>query len=337
MGFEARFAAAFAERENFSGIERAFWIECVVDAAHEFEIGVGKEKRHELAFFHTDAVFTGEAAADFNAVTDDFGGCFQRALELFVVAEIIENDGMEIAVAGVEYVADVEAELGTDFLDAAESLREFRTGNYAIEHVDAGGDATEGAERVLAAFPEKIALFVVASDANFTRFVHAADFVDGGGLRRDGFEHAFDFEEKDSAGIHREASVNVVLDDAERPAVEHFAGGGSDAASGDVGDAFGGVVHSFENGEKCFDGFGLAGQLDGDFGNESEGAFGADEEAGEIVGAGVALFAADANDFAVGEDEFEGGDVVGGDAVGERMRSAGVFGDVAADGGGFLA
>src|SRR5262249_35579177 len=93
----------------------------------------------------------------------------------------------------------------------------------------------------------------------------------------------------------------------------------------------------FENGEKRFDGFGLARELDGDFGDESQRAFGADEEAGEIVGAGVALLAADADDVSVGEDEFEGGDVIGGDAAGERMRAAGVFGDVAADGGGFLA
>jgi len=132
--------------------------------------------------------------------------------------------------------------------------------------------------------------------------------------------------------------VNVIFDDAKRPAVEHFAGGGSDAARGDVGDGFAGVVHCFENGEERFDRFGLARQLDGDFGDESERAFGADEETGEIVGAGVALLAADADDFSVGrEDEFKSGDVIGGDAVRECVRAAGVFGDVAADGGGFLA
>ena len=58
----------------------------------------------------------------------------------------------------------------------------------------------------------------------------------------DGFAHAFDFEQQDGGGIQREAGVDVVFDGAKRPAVEHFAGGGSDAASGDVGDGFGGVV-----------------------------------------------------------------------------------------------
>ena len=131
--------------------------------------------------------------------------------------------------------------------------------------------------------------------------------------------------------------MDVVFDDAKSPTVEHFAGGGSDAARGDVGDGFAGVVHGFENGEERFDGFGLAREFYRDFGNETERAFGTDEEAGEIVGAGVALFAADADDFAAGENEFEGGDVIGGDTAGEGVRTAGVFGDVAADSGRFLA
>jgi hypothetical protein len=46
------------------------------------------------------------------------------------------------------------------------------------------------------------------------------------------------------------------------------------------------------------------------------------------------LFAADADDFAIGEDEFESGDVIGGDAVGKGVRAAGVFSDIAADGAG---
>ncbi len=175
------------------------------------------------------------------------------------------------------------------------------------------------------------------ADADLAGFVGAADFVDHGGLRGDRFQHTFDFEQKHGAGIHREAGVDVVLDDAEGPAVEHFACGWRDAAGGDVGDGFTGVVHRFENGEECFDGFGFAGEFYRDFGDESERAFGADEETGEIVRASVALLAADANDFAAGEDEFERGDVIGGNAAGEGVWAAGVFSDVAADGGGFLA
>src|SRR2546429_2391762 len=51
----------------------------------------------------------------------------------------------------------------------------------------------------------------------------------------------------------------------------------------------------------------------------------------------VTLGAADPHNFAVGKDQFERGDVIGGDAIGERVGTTGVFGDVAADGAGLLA
>lgn len=47
--------------------------------------------------------------------------------------------------------------------------------------------------------------------------------------------------------------------------------------------------------------------------------------------------AANADDFAVGENEFESHDVICGHAVGQSVRATGVFRDVATDGAGLLA
>jgi hypothetical protein len=335
LGADTDFAAAFAEGEDFAGIEGGIGIEGVVDAAHEIEVGVGEEERHELGFFHADAVLAGERAADFDAIADDFGGGFEGALELRGVAGIVEHDGVQVAVAGVENVSDLKAILIADLLDAAQSLRKFRTRNDAVEDVIAGGQAAECAESVFAAFPEEVAFGVIAGDADFSGVMGIADFGDVDGLRGDGFGEAFDFNEENGGAVHGKTGVDVIFDGAESPAIEHFAGGGSDGAGGDVGDRFGGIIDGIEYGEKCFHGFGLARKLYGDFGDQGERAFRADEEAGEIVTGRVAVFASDANDFAIGEDEFEGGDMIGGDAVGEGVRAAGVFGDVAADGAGF--
>jgi len=51
----------------------------------------------------------------------------------------------------------------------------------------------------------------------------------------------------------------------------------------------------------------------------------------------VFLFAAGFDDRAIRQDEFQADHMVGGDPVGEGVRAAGVFGDVAADGAGALA
>jgi len=332
---DADFAAAFAEGEDFAGIEGGIGIEGVVHAAHEIEVGVGEEERHKFGFFHADAVLAGKRAADFDAIADDFGGGFEGALELRRVAGIVEHDGVQVAVPGVKDVADLKAVLIADLPDAAQSLRKFRTRNDAVEDVIAGGQAAERAESVLATFPEEVALGVVARDADFAGMMRVADFGDRGGLSGDGFGEAFDFNEENGGAVHGEAGVDIVFDSAKRPAVEHFARGGGDGAGGNVDYGVSAIVDGIENGQKCFHGFGLARKLYSDFGDQGESAFRADEEAGEIVTRGVAVPAADANDFATGEDELKRGDVIGGDAVGEGVRAAGVFCDVAADGAGF--
>jgi hypothetical protein len=131
--------------------------------------------------------------------------------------------------------------------------------------------------------------------------------------------------------------VNVGFDGAERPAIEHFARRGSDATRGDVDDGFGGVVESFKNSQKSLYGFGKAREFYGDFGDERESAFGADEKSQEIVAGGVERGAADADEFAGGKHGFESQSVIGGDAVSQGVRAAGIFRNIATDGAGFLA
>jgi len=284
------FAAAFAQGKDFAGIEGGVGIEGVVDTAHEIEVGVGEEERHKFGFFHADAVLAGERAANFDAIADDFGGGFEGALKLRGVA------GVQVAVPGVKDVADLKAVLKADLPDAAQSLRKFRTGDDSVKDIIAGGQAAERAESVLAAFPKEVALGAVARDADFAGMMRVADFDDRGGLRGDGFGEALDLDEENGGAVHRETGVDVVFDGAQRPAVEHFARGGSDGAGGDVDDGVCGIVNGVEDGEKRFHGFGLARKLYSDFGDQGEGTFRADEEAGEIVARRVAVPAADAND-----------------------------------------
>ena len=335
MRADADFAAAFAEGEDFAGIEGGIGIEGVVDAAHEIEVGIGEEERHEFRFFHANAVLAGERAADFDAIADDFCGGFESALELRGVAGIVENDGVQVAVASVENVTDLKAVLIADLPDAAQSLRKFRTRNDAVEDVIAGGQAAERAESVLAAFPEEVAFCVVACDADFAGMMRGTNFGDSGCLSGDGFSQAFHLNEENSAAVHWKTGVDVVFDGAKRPAIEHFTRGRSDGASGDVDDGVGGIIHGIENDEKCLHGFGLAREFYGDFGDEGERAFRTDEQAGEIITGRVTVRAAEANDFSVGKDELEGGDVIGSNSVGQSVRAAGIFGDIAADGAGF--
>src|SRR4029077_2735127 len=304
MFARADFAAAFAQWEDLAGVEGGIGSKGVVNAAHEVEISVGEEERHELGFFHANAVFAGERAADFDAVADDFGGGFEGAFELSSVTGIEKDDWVEIAVASVENIADLKAVLIADFADTAKGLGKFRTGDYAVENVIARSQTTKRAERVFAAFPEEIAFGGIAGEADFAGVMRVANFDDGERLRGDGFGEAFDFDQEDGGAVHGKTGMDVVLDGAQRPTIEHLASGGSNGAGGDVGNGFSSVVNRIKNCEQRFHGFRLARKFYGDFGDESERAFRADEKTSEVIARRVTVFAADADDFAVGKNEF---------------------------------
>ena len=83
-------------------------------------------------------------------------------------------------------------------------------------------------------------------------------------------------------------------------------------------------------------GLGLAHELERRARHDSGGAFGADHRAHQVVAAALLGRAAELDDLAVGQHQLDAQHVIGGDAVFERMRAAGVFRDIAADRAGDL-
>src|SRR5277367_1942620 len=116
---------------------------------------------------------------------------------------------MKIAVAGVEDVANLKAVFFADLVDFAQSGWKFSARDHAVLHVVGGRKAADGAESVLAPFPEQVALRRVAGDANFARVMHTADFGDVFGMLLGGFFYPVDFEQQNRGTIERESSVHV--------------------------------------------------------------------------------------------------------------------------------
>jgi len=119
--------------------------------------------------------------------------------------------------------------------------------------------------------------------------------------------------------------------------VHHFERRRSDGARGDLGDGLGSVVHRLEDREQGFDRFREARQPHDHLCHDAERSFRADQDACQIVAGRVENLAAGVDQLAVGEHHFETEHMVGGDAVGERVRPARVLRHVAPDGAGFLA
>ena len=101
-------------------------------------------------------------------------------------------------------------------------------------------------------------------------------------------------------------------------------------------DAFAGVFRAGEADQQSARGLGLFQDADGDFGDDAEKAFGAGDDAEQIIAAGIQMLAADADDLAGDQHHFQAEQVVGGHAVFQAMHAAGILRDIAADGAGDL-
>ena len=107
--------------------------------------------------------------------------------------------------------------------------------------------------------------------------------------------------------------------------------------SDDGGDGLRGWHHAVERGEHGRHTLGANEQPDGDLGDNGQSAFGADQQAHQIVAGAVVRGATDAHYPATGNQHcFQGEHVIGGDAVGKAVGAAGVLRDVAANRAGRL-
>ena len=233
---------------------------------------------------------------------------------------------MEVAVAGVEDVGDLDLVAGGDVVDLVEDVGEAGAGHDAVQDVVVGLDVAEAADGALAAGPKALAVRGFAGDADLAGLEALHDGLDGGALGVDLGGGAVDFDDEDGFGVEGEAGVEDGFDGGDGLLVDHFEGGGDDAGLHDGADGVAGLADGVKDGEEGADGFGLGEQLDADLGDDADRALAADDAADEVVAGALAVGAADPLDLAVGGDELKAEDVVGGGAVGEAVGAAGVLG-----------
>ena len=234
-------------------------------------------------------------------------------------------------------VSNLKSVALADFVDAPERLRELRARDHAVLHIVARRNPAHRAEGVLAPFPQQLALAIVARHAHLARLVRLAHLAHRCRLRLGRFAQPFQLDQKHGRAVQGETGVDVRLDGAQRPAVEHFARRRSDPARGDVRHGFRGVIHRVIYCQQGFHRFGLAQQLHRDFGHQRQRALRAHQQSGQVVARRVERFSADTHDFAIRQHQLEAQHVICRHAIRQRVRPARVFRHVAADRAGLLA
>src|SRR6185436_20391880 len=104
-----RLGLAAVEREDLGRVQEPLGVEHRLDAHLQGEVDRGELHPHQVALLDADAVLAGEAAADVDAQLEDLGACFLGPLGLTLVVGVVEDERMQVAVAGVEDVGHPEA------------------------------------------------------------------------------------------------------------------------------------------------------------------------------------------------------------------------------------
>jgi hypothetical protein len=145
------------------------------------------------------------------------------------VRGIEQHVRVQVAIAGMEHVARLEALLGRECVDVGERLGEPRARHDAVHDREAARRATVRTERALAPLPELRAFVGIACDARAARALLARECRDPLGLRAQRRRRAIDLDEQQRGRIGRQAHVQPGLDELGRVPVHDLHGGRHDA------------------------------------------------------------------------------------------------------------
>ena len=281
-------------------------------------------------------MLAGDGAADFDAQGQDVGAECLGTVKFARLIGIEQNQGMQIAVAGVEHVGAAQAVLHFHRLDADQDLGQLLARDGAVHAVVVGRDAARRREGVLAAGPELHALrfrlrhLDGAGAGRLQHLRHALDFLvhfELGAVR---------FAQQNGGGVDVVAGLDERLDHARRRAVHHFKASRDDAGGDHAGHRVAAGDDVVERRHDDARRLRLGHQLDRHFGDDAEHAFGADEDRQQVQAGRVKRLAAQFDDVAVDGGDPHAQHVVHGQAVFEAVHAARIFGHVAADGAGDL-
>ena len=297
-----------------------------------------EDQRHQVLLLHADAVLAAQRAAGRGAHAHDLGARVDHPLLGAGHVGVPQDQRVQVAVAGVEDVGDAEARFARDLLDARQRRRQLGARHHAVDGVVVGREPADRGKRAFAARPERGALGVVLGQPHVERAVVAAHLVDGlptapRPLRRRPSTSISTTPRRprDNPTWQRDSMARMV-----RLSIISMAAGMMRRA---IMPATAELASSIvvEDGQDRLDRFADRHQPDPDAGDDAERAFGADDQAGQVVAGRVRGAAAELDDLAVGQDHFQAQGVVGGHAVAQGVRPTRVLADVAADGARLLA
>src|ERR671920_271436 len=307
-------------------------IERAPQELHDVHVVIGEHPGHVLLLVLPDAVLPGERPTVLQAGEDDLAGQLLGFLGLALGVVVVEYQGMQITVPGVEDVGDPQAVAPGELGDLAKDCGELRARDDTVLDIVVVGDATHGPESGLAGLPEEGAFVVVLGHPDLGCLVLLTDLQHPSELFLYLSFRAIQLYDQDGAGVGQ-PRMHGRLDGFHGQAVHHLDGGGDYPLADDPRDRTAGTLGAFEGSQQGSHRLRDAAQPERDPGGDTQRPLRADESAEQIVARRVRRPATpDVRHRAVRQHDLGAHDVVRGKAVLQAVDAAGVLGQVAADG-----
>ena len=333
----AQFGAPVQGGVDLAGVQQMAGVEGALDPLLLLQVVLGEHGVHQVALLDADAVLAGEHPADLDAHAQDIGAHLFHLLQFPRLVGVVQDQRVQVAVPGVEYVGDAEAVLLGQGADALEHMGQLVARDGAVHAVIVRRDAPHRREGRLAAGPEFQAFLFVAADAD----VDGAAFPGDGLDPRDQVLHfglgPVQLHDQQRLHVPGVAGVDEVLGGVDGGSVHHLHAAGNDAGADDGGDAIARRLVGGEPDEEGARAFGLLQDAHGDLGDDAQKPFRAGHQPEKVVGLAVQVLAAEADDLAADEDHLQTQEVVRRQAVFQAVHAARIGAHVAADGTGDLA
>ena len=179
-------------------------------------------------------MFAGDGAAFGDAEPENFAAERLGALQFAGFADVIEDQGMQVAVPGMEHIDHGQAIAARHLADGAQHLGQVFARYGAVHAVIIGGDAAHGRKGGLAPGPETLRLACVLGDPYLARVKVLQQGLNLPADRPHLRLAAVQFADQDGLGVQRITGPDKVLHGPDRGLVHHLQTGRDDAA-GDNG------------------------------------------------------------------------------------------------------
>ncbi len=292
---------------------------------------------HRFLLLVTDTVLAGDGPAQLGADFHNIPAGLVRLLQLLGTPRIKHQQRVQIAVAGVEDVADRTTIFFGDFSNALQGFGQPAPQHAAVVDQVVRRQVADGPKGTAPPLPEQVALRLVLGGPNFAALGGHAYFLDLLGLLLQASVHTFDFDDQHRRCILGVAAWGAHLHRFDDRVVHHLQGQWHNTGPDDLRDRAGGMRNLVINGQHGNDRFGLRRDSYDNLGRHPETPFTADHESAQIIARRIKRRPGNIDNLAVGGNHFHAENVVRGHTVFQATRAAGVFTDITADSGDFLA